>query len=122
MVMYDPRGLYRLAEEIKDDERYEKESRYRTAINRLYYSLFLMVLQMYLNEGNSVKDPNRIHKEVREWFQGEYSRAGNKLEMLHKEFRVLADYYLDERVDEKMTNDAFRLAEYIYKFLEEKGL
>jgi hypothetical protein len=51
---YNPKGFYDVAEKIKDDKNYKAESRYRTAIGRYYYFIFLKIRDLILKVDNTV--------------------------------------------------------------------
>ena len=45
---YNPKGFYNVAEMIKEDKSYKAEDRYRTAIGRYYYFIFLTIRDLIL--------------------------------------------------------------------------
>lgn len=112
--------FYNLSKQIYSDNNYEEEARYRTAINRAYYSAFLAVYHHYILQGFKIKNKNRIHKEIREKLQSELPKIGNKLEKLHNQYRVPSDYYLEEGIDSFQVRQAFTLTDLILTLIKNK--
>jgi len=67
---YHPKGFYDVAEVLKDDKNYKAEDRYRTAIRRYYYFIFLTVRDLILKADRrpliqSLLNSSRSHTYLR---------------------------------------------------------
>ena len=115
---FNPSELMLLAKKLVEDVDYSPESRYRTAVNRAYWSAFLAAYVMLLKRGKSFPNVGRIHKDVRLAVQDELPKIGNKLEKLHEDFRVPADYYVFQSIDKARAQESIRISEVIVASME----
>ena len=101
---YNPKGFYDVAEKIKDDKNYKAESRYRTAIGRYYYFIFLKIRDLILKidkrpEIQWALNSPRSHAYVRLYLDElaeitnneDFERISENVGRLHN-LRKLADY------------------------------
>ena len=116
--LFDPKDFLSIAKQMMAKEIFPKEANYRTVINRAYYASFLHAYEMMMSKGIQFHDVQRIHRDVRVKLQGLKSRIGNKLEKLHEDFRVPADYFLDEVVCQNEAKMAIRMSELIINSID----
>lgn len=84
---FDPLKLYELAKELAN--RSNDEARLRTAVNRAYYSAFLIAR----GKARIIREKKRVHTEVIKDIKGQDSTAGSWLGALFR-LRKVADYEL----------------------------
>ena len=122
---YNPKGFYDVAETIRDDKSYKAEDRYRTAIGRYYYFVFLTIRDLILNVDkrpliqdllNSPKSHTYLRlylKELSEITENhEFEILSHKIKKLH-ELRKLADYNTKLKITYGYVKDAKKLADEI---------
>ncbi len=122
---YKPKGFYDVAEVLKDDKNYKAEDRYRTAIGRYYYFIFLTVRDLILKvDGRpliqSLLNSPKSHTYVRRYLEElseitrniEFMDISKKIKRLHY-LRKLADYRTDIKITYHHAEDAKKLADEI---------
>ena len=118
---FHPLDLFELSKNISKDSNYLKQARYRTSLNRAYFSAFLLVYSYYANHtGFQIKNKSQVHREVRERFKEDSPKVSNYLEKLHESYRVPADYYIDENITISMLNTSKQITERIINYINEK--
>ena len=96
----NPQELIKLGLKLKDDNNYFEESRYRSAISRIYYgTLHYVRLVKHLMH----IDTTKLHSDLIDKVNDIDIVLGNYLENM-KGFRTEADYYLQKRVDKNSLN------------------
>ena len=118
--MFNPDEFHKLSETLCEDKNYNEEARYRTAISRIYYSVFLNSYLMLINRGIRFEKIDGFHKQVQSKLKNLDPKIGSKLEKLHYDFRVIADYNIDEKVDFHMVRETFRFAKVITEMIKKK--
>lgn len=115
---FDPRGFLSLANTLIRDGKYKRESRARTAMGRIYYTVFLLALQKLQEKGVRIQDQERIHQSVIETYNAKgLSAIGNGLDQLREE-RVDADYHMMARITLGSCKKCAQFSEYVINLIE----
>jgi uncharacterized protein (UPF0332 family) len=110
---FDPNKFLEFANHLINDGDYERDCRARTAIGRIYYAPFLLMLQKFSEKGVSIKEREKIHQLVIETcIENGLSTIGNGLDQL-REKRVDADYNMMANITLDNCKKQAQLAEYI---------
>ena len=116
---FDPRKFLELANQLIWDVDYERDPRARTAMGRIYYTVFLLALEKLHEKGLGAKDQEKIHKFVIETYNKKgLSTIGNGLDQL-REKRVDADYRLMVNVTLDSCKKYARLSEHLISLIEQ---
>ena len=109
---FDPNKFLEFANHLIGDGTYERDCRARTAIGRIYYATFLLMLQKFREKGVSI-NAGKIHQKVIETCheKGLYT-IGDGLDQL-REKRVDADYRMMTNITLDNCRKQARFAEYI---------
>jgi len=117
--IYDPTKFLELANSLLLDGDYERDSRARTAIGRLYYAAFLLGWQKLSEKGISIPESSEIHKLVITMYNDKgLSSIGNRLDQL-RESRVDADYHMRTNVTIELGKKCSKLAQYTIDLLNQ---
>jgi len=118
-ISFDPRKFLELANKLILDGEYERNSRARTAMGRIYYATFLLALQKLQEKGISVKDDTKIHEVVIQTYNDKgLSLIGNGLDQL-REKRVDADYHMTVNITLDDCKKHARFSEYIIGLIDQ---
>jgi len=113
VIGFDPNKFLEFANHLINDGHYERDCRARTAIGRIYYAPFLLMLQKFREEGISIKEKDKIHQRVIETcIKKGLSPIGNGLDQL-RDKRVDADYNMMANITLDNCKKQARFAEYI---------
>jgi hypothetical protein len=116
---FDPRKFLELAKDLTIDGDYEKDARARTAMGRLYYSVFLLAWQKLQEKGVPIKNDDKIHQSVIETYNdNRLSTIGNGLHQLREKRRV-ADYHMMDSVTLGDCRKCIELSEYIIGLIDQ---
>ncbi len=110
---FDPHRFFEICRDLLEDERYQDEGGYRTAIGRAYYSAFHVVRQRLEQLGLSFRNVKRIHRDVITEAARKNSMIGNQLDQLF-ENRKVADYNLQANVPRELANSSSKVCEVIH--------
>jgi len=115
---FKPRKFLKLAEDLIEDDGYEKPARARTAIGRAYYASHLFVKQRMQQAGWNIPDDHRVHDFViDELLDSEISHIGSMLDQLCEQRRN-ADYYMDVSLDISQGKHCVQVSQEIIMFME----
>lgn len=109
----DPYRFYEVCKELLDDEAYQDEGGYRTAIGRAYYSAFHVVKRRLEELGLSFRGVRPIHSEVIRAANRKNSMIGNQLDQLFDN-RKIADYNLEANVPWELANSSAKISEIVH--------
>lgn len=116
---FDPMKYYDLAGKMYKDHNGASRKNHsiseevlRTIINRSYYAAFLRAKTTA--KINNIS--GSVHSEVINYFKNKKRVLGNRLADL-KQLRTKSDYHLNEKINERDSQNALRLAESILKDL-----
>ena len=117
--MFDRNDFRILAEELRQRE---TEAAKRTAISRVYYSVYWRARIFLENEGYLIRQYEGSHIQI--WNQykqksGQTNKAVGRFGSELHRFRVQADYYDEIKDVEKLTDDSFQIADKILVYLEQ---
>jgi uncharacterized protein (UPF0332 family) len=117
--MFDWDNFKTLAEELR---RRENEAAKRTAISRIYYSVYWRSRFFLENEGFLIRQYEGSHIQI--WNQykqktGQTNKAIGRLGSELHRFRVQADYVAEIKNIEQLTEDSFQIAEKISIYLKQ---
>jgi len=116
---FNPRKFLELANQLIRDGAYERHPRARTAMGRIYYTVFLLALRKLQGEGFRIRDQERIHQFVIETYNTKgLSSIGNGLHQL-RERRVDADYHMMVNVSLESCMKCAQLSEYVIQLIEQ---
>lgn len=91
---HNPKNFLVLARKILVDDKYNIETRTRTAIGRAYYAAFLASKAKQEERGHLFPDDHTVHMAVINSFQDDrLSHIASKLDEL-KDYRSDADYHM----------------------------
>lgn len=110
---FDPNKFLEFANRLIGDGTYERDCRARTAIGRIYYATFLLMLEKFREKGVSMNERDKIHQRVIETCheKGLYA-IGDGLDQL-REKRVDADYRMMKNITLDNCRKQAHFAEYI---------
>lgn len=116
---FDPRKFLELATRLANDHEYEKDSRARTAMCRIYYAAFLVALQKLQEKGIQVQDDDKIHQAVIETYKEKrLSNISNGLDQL-REKRVDADYHMMVGISPSLCKKYAEYSEYVIQLVDQ---
>lgn len=116
---FDPNKFLEFANHLINDGDYERDCRARTSIGRIYYAVFLLMLQKFRDKGVSIREKDKIHQWVIETCndKGLYT-ISNGLDQL-REQRVDADYHMMKNITLDKCRKQAQFAEYIISLIEQ---
>jgi uncharacterized protein (UPF0332 family) len=110
---FDPRRFLKLAKQLANDPYYQRDSRARTAMCRIYYAAFLVALQKLQEKGIPIQDDDKIHQAVIETYKEKrLSSIADGLDQL-REKRVDSDYHMMVGISIDLCNKYAEYSEYI---------
>jgi uncharacterized protein (UPF0332 family) len=116
---FDPRKFLDLAKDLTIDGDYERDARARTAMGRLYYSVFLLAWQKLREKGIPIENDDKIHQSVIETYNdNRLSNIGNGLHQLRDKRRD-ADYYMMTSVTLADCKKCIELSDYIIDLIDQ---
>ncbi len=94
LATHNPKNFLTLAKKLLADDKYNNETRTRTAIGRAYYAAFLASKAKQEKRGHFFPDDHTVHKAVIDSFHDDHlSHIASKLDEL-KDYRSDADYHM----------------------------
>jgi hypothetical protein len=119
---FKPRKFLKLAENLINDEKYEKPARIRTAVGRAYYASHLFIKEKMQQAGWRIPDDHTVHDFiVDELLDTEISHIGSMLDHI-KEQRRIADYYMDTPLELSEGKYCIEVSQNIVSFMEQYQL
>ncbi len=123
-------GFIELANTIRQDESLDYETRYRAAIGRLYYGVFNILLDRFLNCGKTreysddLRNPEQVHSSVKKCVGKIDPTLRGHIDTL-RALRNFCDYQLDKDIsniviERKYGND-FKYDDIEYAFTDAMG-
>ncbi len=117
-------GFQRLAPMVVNDLQHVNDSNFRTAISRLYYSIFLELREIYkrklpidsLYRSALMEESPKVHALVKHATFYLKKGAGEHLKALH-EYRKLSDYVIVQNVNEALYEEVLKLHEKLIDFI-----
>jgi hypothetical protein len=110
---FDPNKFLEIANQLIGDGNYERGCRARTAMGRIYYATFLLMLQKFREKGVPINEKDKIHQKVIETcLERGLSIIGDGLDQL-REKRVDADYHMMKNITLDSCRKQAQFAEYI---------
>lgn len=110
----NPLELIELGKNISEDENYNPEPRFRTAINRIYYGIIhyiTIVKQIH------IIDPKRFHSDfISKLSDIDHILATQVFNI--KDYRETADYYLNQPITIIQVNNVIKIYNRIMEKLE----
>lgn len=113
----DPYRFFEVCNDLLQDDAYQDEGGYRTAIGRAYYSAFHVVKGRLEEVGLSFREDHRVHSEVIRGANRKNSMVGNQLDQLF-ENRKLADYDLRANVPWELANSSAKICEIVHNSVD----
>ncbi len=117
--MFDWNDFKILAEELRGQE---NEAAKRTAISRVYYSVYWQARNFLEKEGFLIRQYEGSHIQICNQFKqksGQTNKAIGKFGSELHRFRVQADYISEIKYIEQLTEDSFQLADRILTYLRQ---
>ncbi len=117
-------GFQKFAPMVVNNLEHVNDTNFRTAISRLYYSVFLELREIYkrklpidsLYRNALIKESPKVHALVKQATFFLKKSAGEHLEALH-EYRKLSDYEIVRNVNETLYEEALKLHEKLIDFI-----